>query len=295
MDARPSLPPLQAMFGLSDPVRIVDVGANPIDGTPIYKTLLKEGHARLVGFEPNPAAQEKLAAMKGPHETYLPQVVADGQEQTLHICANSGMTSLLEPNDAWLKLFYPYTEWSVVEDRQRVATVRLDDVPHARPCDLLKIDIQGGELMVFQNAPQLLDEAVVVHTETIFGPMYKQQPMFGDMERCLHQHGLRLHRFDHIIHRTVAPTDIFCGFNQIMWADAVFIRDLSNLEAMSLRQLLQMAVILHDCYASYDIVLHLLLEIDRRASRGYGEYYQGALNAVKTRIAYLQRGKMHVE
>jgi len=42
--------------------------------------------AELIGFEPNPLALEKLNAIKGPNETYLPFAIGDGQRRTLHVC-----------------------------------------------------------------------------------------------------------------------------------------------------------------------------------------------------------------
>lgn len=53
---------------------------------------------------------------------------------------------------------------------REVETVRLDDVPETASVDLLKIDIQGGELMVFQNAERRLADALVIQTEVEFLP-----------------------------------------------------------------------------------------------------------------------------
>jgi len=44
-------------------IDVVDIGANPIDGVAPYKSLLDGGHARVVGFEPNPDALARLIAL----------------------------------------------------------------------------------------------------------------------------------------------------------------------------------------------------------------------------------------
>jgi hypothetical protein len=44
------------------PTAIVDVGANPIDGDPPYKAMLRLGLCDVVGFEPQP---ETLARLDG--------------------------------------------------------------------------------------------------------------------------------------------------------------------------------------------------------------------------------------
>ena len=47
-------------------VKVVDVGANPIDGSPPYAALLRAGNADIVGFKPNPNALAKSDHLKGP-------------------------------------------------------------------------------------------------------------------------------------------------------------------------------------------------------------------------------------
>src|SRR5689334_943101 len=106
-----SLPPLKELIGRAVRIKVVDIGANPIDGTPPYAPLLRAGDADVVGFEPNPEALAKLNAMKGPTETYLPHTVGDGRPQTLHICAAPGMTSLLQPDPAVLSRFHGFPAW----------------------------------------------------------------------------------------------------------------------------------------------------------------------------------------
>jgi FkbM family methyltransferase len=163
MDQKPA-PSFSALTSTKLRVKVVDIGANPIDGSPPYATLLKAGRANIVGFEPNPQALAKLNQMKGPYETYLPHAVGDGAQHTLHICQAPGMTSLLRPNPAVLSLFHGFPEWGRVLTTEEVETVRLDDIPAAEGAQLIKIDIQGAELMVLQNALNRLREALVVQS-----------------------------------------------------------------------------------------------------------------------------------
>ncbi|MGP8288486.1 hypothetical protein ACT3XE_18735, partial [Halomonas sp. AOP7-C1-8] len=92
----------------------MDVGANPIDGTPPYAGLLKRGLVSLVGFEPQKEALQKLLEMKGPNETYLPHAVGTGERTKLYICQASGMTSTLKPNNQVLDHFQGYPIWGKV-------------------------------------------------------------------------------------------------------------------------------------------------------------------------------------
>jgi FkbM family methyltransferase len=163
----------------------VDIGANPIDGSPPYAGLLAEGLADVVGFEPNREALARLDAGKGPHETYLPWAMGDGGRHTLHICAAPGVTSLLRPNPAVLGLFHGFPEWGRVLATEEVDTVRLDEVPETEGVELLKLDIQGAELMALSRAEARLASTLVVRAEVEFLPLYEDQPLFAEVESHL--------------------------------------------------------------------------------------------------------------
>lgn len=265
------------LIGTATPVHIVDVGANPIDGLPPYTSLLRSGAATVLGFEPNPAALAQLHAVKGAQETYLPHAIGDGQEHTLYVCAAPGMTSLLRPNPEILKYFHGFAEWGRVIEQVTIPTVRLDDIPEARGADLLKIDIQGGELMALRHAEALLQDLLVIQIEVEFLPLYFDQPLFSEIEQYLRARGFMFHRFFPTCSRTIVPVvinnDIYQGLSQLVWADAVFVRDFTRLEAYSNTQLLAASAVLHECYGSFDLVAHLLAEYDRRTCSALGTFY----------------------
>lgn len=264
-------------------VKITDIGANPVDGDPPYHWLRLGGNADIVGFEPNPEALEELNGKKGPFETYLPYAIGDGKRHTLYNCFAPGLTSLLKPNPAFTKLFHGFPYWSHIMSTQEVDTLRLDDIPETIGTDLVKIDVQGAELMVFENATARLADALVVHTEVEFLPFYENQPLFGDVEQFLRKQGFVFHRFYPVVSRMIQPMllggDIFAGLSQLTWADAIFVRDFSKLDLLETRQLLAMAAIVHDCYHSYDLTLHILIEYDRRTGSTYGSTYMQNLTA----------------
>ena len=66
--------------------------------------------------------------------------------------------------------------FQVVRTHQ-VQTTRLDDIPETADVDLLKVDVQGAEMMVFEGAPQRLKSALIVDVEVEFIPLYKNQPL----------------------------------------------------------------------------------------------------------------------
>jgi FkbM family methyltransferase len=264
-------------------IKAVDIGANPIDGTPPYANLLRAGDAEVVGFEPNPEALAVLQSKKGPFETYLPHAIGDGGRHTLKVCRAPGMTSLLTPNTDVLKLFHGFPEWGAVTMTIPVDTRRLDDIPETTGIDLIKIDIQGAELMALQNAQDRLKDALVVQTEVEFVPLYVNQPLFSDVDQFLRSRGFAFHRFYPAISRVMRPfllnNDIYAGLSQLVWADAIFVKDFVHVERISNVQLLKTAAILHDCYQSFDLVLFLLTEYDSRTGDAVAPRYLSGLNS----------------
>jgi FkbM family methyltransferase len=247
----------------------VDIGANPIDGSPPYAGLLAAGLADVVGFEPNREALARLDAGKGLHKTYLPWAIGDGGGHTLHICAAPGVTSLLRPNPAVLGLFHGFPEWGRVLATEEVDTVRLDEVPETEGVELLKLDIQGAELMALSRAEARLASTLVVRAEVEFLRLYEDQPLFAEVESHLRARGFMFHRFfpqtSRVIRHMVVDNSIYAGLSQLVWADGIFIRDLKRLDALEDGALRRMAMILHDGYGSLDVAFHLLAEHDRRS------------------------------
>lgn len=162
-------------------------------------------------------------------------------------------------------------------------TTRLDDVEEISNIDFLKIDIQGFELEVFKNGQQKLSDAVLIQTEVEFLPLYKNQPLFAEVEAHLMARGFMLHRFWPLKSRMVRPLlangDLFLALGQVFDADAVFIRDFRRLDLLEVSKLEALATLLHDLYGSFDIAFLALEEIDRRRGTNLAEKYLRGLNA----------------
>ncbi len=270
-------PSLAGLLKIKRPINVVDIGANPIDGEAPYKQLLDAGLVHVYGFEPNPDALARLNAIKGPNETYVPNAVYDGNEQELKVCKSQRMTSLLEPNSELLSYFHGFPEWGEVQERLLIPTVRLDDVKEVKNIDYLKIDVQGGELVIFRNGINRLSNCLIIHTEVEFLAMYKGQPLFSEVELFLRELGFTFHRFVPLVSRTVQPllvnNDIYNGISQVFWADAIFIKDFTKFDQLSSVSLKKMALILNDIYGSFDIALRALMAVDTKAKSNLAEKY----------------------
>jgi FkbM family methyltransferase len=272
-----SVPSFTKLTGENPRQKVVDIGARHISGEPIYAPLLRAGNTVVVGFEPDADAVAKLNEMKNPNDIYLPHAVADGQRHTLHICAARDMTSLLKPNSDILNLFHGFPIWGQIVSQEEIDTVRLDDIEETLGATFLQMDVQGAELMILQNAISRLHDAYVLHLEVEFLPLYENQPLFSEIEQFLRGKGFILHRFSPLVSRVIQPlmieNNVFAGLNQVLWTDAIFVRDFSRLNSLTDQQLLGIAEIAHDCYQSIDLALYLLHEYGRRTRKQIGDSY----------------------
>ncbi len=250
---------MQALRDLLKPERltaVVDVGANPVEGHPPYRTMLEAGLCTVVGFEPIVEALGILNGRKGPNETYLPYILGDGEEHTLHLTRRQGMVSLLKPDPAGLGVFERLAEYGHLEGTMATRTVRLDDLAEVPHCDLIKLDIQGGELSVLKHAPKRMADAVMVITEMSFMPLYKGQPTLGVMDGFLRGRGFVPHCFAEAKCWPLA-TEVRIGGrpepHQLLEADMVYVRDFTR--DMEAEQWKHLAMLAHHMCGSFDLAM----------------------------------------
>ena len=285
-----------AAVGVSLPqITIVDVGAMA-EGVDRYARLIDGGLATLVGFEPNSEQFARLAANAGPRRTYLPQCLGKGGPGALHITRYPGCSSLLRPDPHVIDLFRtmsvsnPAGNFHVLRT-EPVVTWRLDEVTECPAPDFLKVDVQGAELDVLEGGTGALEQCLVVESEVEFVPLYERQPLFTDIDLFLRGRGFVLHKMIDIAGRAMRPFIIkdspYAPMSQLLWADAVFIRDFTRLELLADDQLLKTACILHEAYRSDDMAFHFLREYDRRRGTQTCEGFLSLLKSKGTDVCFM--------
>jgi len=280
-----SVRPWFDLLGLGQPLRCLDVGAMELGGTPEpWVRWAREGCAEVIGFEPLPEECERLNQQVknlGVAVRYLPFALGDGGEHTLHV-TNAPMTSsLYPPARATVDLFPGLGEWMQVESQSLLRTHRLDDLAEVRPADFLKLDVQGAELMVLQQALDTLGDLAVVQCEVEFVELYEGQPLMADVDTFLRNAGFSFLKFSSLQGRPFKPLRLeqqpLSPISQILWADAVYVRDFRDLSRWSNRQLKAASFLLHELYNATDLVSLLLGEIDLRESTDVQSLYLASM------------------
>ncbi len=265
----PTVAMLLGGLGLSRRTRIVDVGANPLGEAP-YAALLRVGGCDVVGFEPQPSAFAELQKIKSDSETYLPFAVGDGTRKELKIYRSSGFTSVYEPYVPGIN-FLGFSRMGQVTQRIGMDTVALDQASGVGDFDLLKIDIQGGEVDVFRGGEQSLKHAMVVIVELRYFRLYEDEPMLGGVDDELRRQGFYLHKF--LFNKANAIQNSQAHRlrrrrmrDQLVDGDGVYLRDMGRLQTYSDTQVKHLCVTASAVFGSHTLVLHCLDDLVRRGA-----------------------------
>lgn len=269
----------ESLIGFADKIHVLDIGAAAIAEVPPYKLLLDRGIARLSAIDGDPRHAAGLIEAYGPETRVLSDVIADGTMRTMYLAhPESGMSSLLAPRPQNLAFFNGFTEFGHVESVAAVQTRRLADIAELQDVDFLKMDIQGAELMVLENAGTALDQCVAIQLEASFVALYEDQPSFGEIDLWMRGHGFLPHSFTHVKRWSIAPTirenDFRVPFNQLLECDVVYVRGLVDLSGLSDGQLRKLLLIAVYGYGSLDLGVHAEQELERRGALPQGTLTQ---------------------
>jgi FkbM family methyltransferase len=257
-------------------INILDVGAALIERPP-YQSLVDVGRGRIFGFEPNQQACEQLNREYGNPHRFFPFFVGDGGPAIFHETNWAPTGSLYEPNSRLLEKFQNLAEVVTPVATHAVNTTRLDDITEIGDIDFIKIDVQGSELVVFENASRALSSALLIQTEVEFVELYRGQPMFADVDTFLRANGFQFHTLNGFSGRAFKPLiangDVNSAFRQALWSDALYVRDWMHLEDLSEAKLRNYAILAHDVLRSYDLAHLVLSALDSRTGGGRAADY----------------------
>ena len=284
---------LTIMTSLGYPLRfnIIEAGAaalkdNEKDKPEGFHALLSSFPGSAIhAFEIDPEVCAQMNAAAPPGLRY--HVCALGrreEERDFYETAHPMCASLYRPNAPFLSLFWNL-EVAREKQKTRVQTVSLDYFTRTQktgPIDFIKIDIQGAELDVFEGGTETLKDVLLIVTEVEFVPLYENQPLFGDVCAFLHRQGLIFHKFVGLARRGLKEMLINGQphkTGQHLWADALFVRDLLQLQRLSDEQLLKLAVLLNS-YVCFDAA-HLLFSVfDQRKGTKFAPRYANDINLI---------------
>jgi FkbM family methyltransferase len=201
-----------------------------------------------------------------------PHALGDGEPATLHACRDPRVSSLLPVNRNLVDGF-PRPERFDVISKIPIQTSTLDSL-NLPQTDFIKLDVQGAELKILQNATNALSGCIGLEVEIEFAPIYAGQPLFGDVCQFLVDQGFifidftSLNRWGKII---------YDGTGRLMFGDALFLRpyDIDAQDTLSTGYL-ERFVAICALYGRFDVADAALEHVDASSlsASSIQAYYQ---------------------
>jgi FkbM family methyltransferase len=175
---------------------IFDVGANV--GNTIQKYMDLFPQSKIYGFEAYPEVSKKLTTRfnNKTNVTIVQKAVGKEKKQSEFYVNNLKATNSVFPREIRNKRYYPRN--GITEKVVCVDVIDLDgycfenNIGHI---DILKMDIQGGELEALKGASLLIkDQAIdLIYTESFYFPHYAGAPYFHDIAMFLYNYGYKVY------------------------------------------------------------------------------------------------------
>ena len=196
---------------MPDPDIVLDCGANRGQTAESLRNLYPR--AQIYSFEPVRACfedLEKTCAQIGVHAVHKAVGDRDGKAR-IHLTASPECHSLLA-----YQVGNPCAKWTWVVGEEEVDVCTLDHWCEHHQLDLgrvdiIKLDVQGAELQALFGARKLLKTAKLIYLEVAFVSIYKEAPLFEEIEVFMGECGYR--------RAAIYPSD-----QPHHWGDALYVK-----------------------------------------------------------------------
>jgi len=169
-------------WALKTKVFLLDVGAR--DGLGWPWNVIQGDILDVTLVEPDPS-EARLLQKQGKGKV-VPYALWNREESlTLYINNSPGTSSVFKSNLPFLQQFDNVNRF-MTRDSIVIKTKTVDGLSkndEIDKVDFVKIDVQGGELAILQGGEDFFRKNIVgLEVEVEFAPMYKDQPLFSDVD-----------------------------------------------------------------------------------------------------------------
>jgi len=287
---------LISSYLLKNPIVLADIGAR--GGSLGELENLKE-YINYVGFDADKKEAELLS--KNPPEGFsdykiFPYFVGrDKEEVEFKIYNLPNHCSVYDPGDRHNEHFGFKTFY--VKENIKLNSSSLDKIllnEKIEMPDIIKLDTQGNELIILENSPVAVENALIIETEFEFIEMYKNQPLFFDISKYLYEKGFELVYINRVFHNRSSYIGDSRG--QLIWGDGLFVRREDKLANFDINRIIKMVVLLIN-YGHLDIAYSIILKNPKILEilpeiKKYFKPYSGSLLNKVNRVLHFQFDKI---
>lgn len=203
------------------PEIIFDVGGHTGETVSRYREIYR--NSTIYSFEPFRDAYDKLVLRHKIDKLVIPINIAisDSENQTsFYVNKASETNSLFPPQNVEERPYHEHDENYSETKKIEIGATTIDSFckkNNIKNIDILKMDIQGGELKALSGAREMLSEKKIglIYTEVNFVRIYKNQPLFHNICEYLEKFGYLL---SNVYYLSPAKS------GQLIAADALFLK-----------------------------------------------------------------------
>ena len=217
---RPTIHLLKELAGQDSKI-IFDIGANTGSVTAAYLKAFPD--ADIHSFEPCHKTFKRLRDRHGDNKRVHvhERAVSDSAGTLTFYEAENHATNSLFPSADEAALLFGSSK-TKTSSTEQVESITINGYCQEHGIDkinLLKLDIQGGELDALKGASKLLESSQidVIYSEVEFYKLYQKQPLYHDIAGFLEKKGYSLYALDNF--------NIKKPIGMLLWCDAVFVSE----------------------------------------------------------------------
>jgi FkbM family methyltransferase len=174
-------------------IYVIDVGAS--GGLHSRWPKIAGSNFKAMLFEPDPREYDRLKQSVGDNYIVLNSALSNSpQELKFNLCRKQQASSIFMPNFELLNK-YPDAQRYDIVNTITMKTDTMDNQLHKAglmEVDFIKIDTQGYDLSILEGAVKTLENVSGLEIEVEFLPIYKDQPLFREVDQFITSRGFEL-------------------------------------------------------------------------------------------------------
>lgn len=192
---------------LGDNIRtILEIGARDCVETLIFNKYFPNSKIYTFECNPNtlPLCRDNIKGILNVRLIESAVSEIDGEISFNQIDTSKTITSRSDGNPGASSIFKAsgkYPKENYVQNEIKVNSIRLDtflNKTNIKDIDILWMDIQGAELMALKSLGEKINQVKIIHLECEFFEIYRDQPLFDDINLFLESNGFNLIEFTNV-------------------------------------------------------------------------------------------------